>query len=498
MEWADRFSQSLQRHRQAQKTDQRPILFICHSTGGVIVKQVLSRTPTEDHSSDIAAVCMGITFFATPHHGSSVLSEPEYVQTVQDHLDLKWEMSENLRHDFLLRNTDLETLNYKFAVRVAGIKIYSYVESSDTNLVVLSTNDTEGETLTTVKLNIVDSRSGKLSTSEVPVEDEEVIQLNTTHVGTPRFLGEDTLHCYYIDEIANLVKGSCAEERAAYLALNNDIMTGTEVDVHQFYEVGSKGGPKSMKILSAHPSLRTFLDMGPTKCMDERLRGMDIEETPKSNGSIRPAIEVRPASEPTAPTLTVTSEDAEDISSDTLPATPTPSLGVPAIIPPKNIHTRRPSVTFEDPISPGHLKPKPQKTVQFDENRTANDKNQIKDVDQLRRPQRKHLFPLPSRSSGRFKWIHVPFTHAGWVPHVLTTISQDKEDLTLHSKVLMDKMWYSQHNRSRHASPHAHFVRPSVKCLLPINAERSHTDSLTTPHSATDDIQLVVYLPYLQ
>ncbi len=102
-----------------------------------------------------------------------------------------------------------------------------------------------------------------------------------------------------------------------------------------------------------------------------------------------------------------------------------------------------------------------------------------------------------SASSERFKWIHVPFTHAGWVPHVLTTISQEKEDLSLHTTLLMDKMWFSQHNQSRHASPHARFVRPSVKCLLPKGSEKHVDTGISTPLSATEDVQFVSYLPYL-
>ena len=102
LEWADRFLEILQEHRRAQRTDRRPILFICHSTGGIVVKKIV------EGQNSIAACCLGITFFSTPHHGSSVLSDPEYIQTVKSHLGLKWEMSESLRHDFLLRSPDLE------------------------------------------------------------------------------------------------------------------------------------------------------------------------------------------------------------------------------------------------------------------------------------------------------------------------------------------------------------------------------------------------------
>ena len=374
-----------------------------------------------------------------------------------------------------------------------GVKIYSYVETTDTNLLVLSRNDDGGEILTTIRLCIVDSRSGKLSSPEAPFEDEEIIQLNTTHVGAPRFTDEDTLYSFYIEEITEFVKGFSAEERNLHHALNHDIMTNTEVDVHQFYQVGTQGEPGSIKIITAHPSLQTFLEIGPTKCMEERLRGDQGNESIR-NGSVKPAIEFRPASEP-APTLTVTTVENDEVPNDASRAVSYPKLllSVPTNPTPKSIHTKRPSVSTDgsDKESSGHLTPKSTKKVSF----TATTAN--KDTDQGRRPQRAHLFQLPSASSERFKWIHVPFTHSGWVPHVLTTISQDKDDLSLHTKLLMDKMWFSQHNQSRHASPHARFVRPSVKCLLPKGSQKHADSGIATPSSAIEDVQFLTYMPYL-
>ena len=383
-----------------------------------------------------------------------------------------------------------------FAVSVFGVKIYSYVESADTDLLVLSKDDSGGEIPIPIRLCIVDSRSGKLSSPEAPFEDEEVIQLNTTHVGAPRFTDEDTLYSFYIDEITDFVKKFSAEERSLHHALNDDIMTNTEVDVHQFYVVGTEGEPGLMKIITAHPSLQDFLEIGPSKCMEARVRGSDQVDESSRNGSVKPAIELRPASEPAAPTLTITSVESDETSSDASRADTYPKLSVPTgpTPTPKIVHSRRPSLTIDtsDPQSPGHLAaPKPNKKVAFSTN-AAN-----KDTDQRRRPQRTHLFQLPSASSERFKWIHIPFTHAGWVPHVLTTISQDKEDLSLHTKLLMDKMWFSQHNQSRHASPHARFVRPSVKCLLPKGSEKHVDTGMSIPSSAIEDVQFVAYLPYL-
>ena len=89
-------------------------------------------------------------------------------------------------------------------------------------------------------------------------------------------------------------------------------------------------------------------------------------------------------------------------------------------------------------------------------------------------------------------------THTDLVlQHVLTTISREKANLDLHTRLLLDQIWLSQHNRSRHASPHARFIRPSIKCLLPTGLKTNNLEESTTPRSAIDDVQLVIYLPYL-
>ena len=108
---------------------------------------------------------------------------------------------------------------------------------------------------------------------------------------------------------------------------------------------------------------------------------------------------------------------------------------------------------------------------------------------------RRPLFPRSGPSSDRFKWIHVPFSHAGWVSHVLNTISQEKGDPG--TRILVDKLWISQHNRPLHGSPHARFVKPGVRCLLPQSVQRHYGGGIATPSSATGDTQVVVYLPYL-
>ena len=234
---------------------------------------------------------------------------------LREPLQLKWEMSKALRDDLTLRNDGLESLNHRFALRQVGVKIYSYVEMNDTNLSALSTNNVGAVTLTNIKSCLVDSRSGKLGTREVPIEDEEVVPLNTSHVGAPIFLNEESRYESYIEKLTMFVKDFNAEEIATYHDLNSRIMTGVEVGIHQFYEVSSQG-PGPMKILSARPCLQVFLESGPNKCMEERVRGMDRAESRQSNDSVRPTIELRPASEPATPLFTVTRVDSDTPSKD--------------------------------------------------------------------------------------------------------------------------------------------------------------------------------------
>ena len=503
-EWADRLLEVVRLHRKSQRTEKRPILVICHSTGGTVVKQALRKRAEE--RGGITDICLGVIFFATPHHGSSVLSQPEYTQAVKSSVGLKWEMSEHLRREFALNNPDLDKVNYTFAKSVVGAKIHNYVETADTDLVVLSSSDSGGESLATVRLCITGARSGKLGTPEVPVEDEDTVQLNTTHVGSPRFTGENGLYRIFLEEICKLVQSYNDEHRTSYQALNRSIMSGVKVDVHQFY-----GEKRAIKILSANPTLEKFLEKGPNQCIIERIRTYGQSDVLMTNKEIGPTVQVRRPSEPSTPILTVTAADTD--STVQPEADSTASLSAPAVPVLRNIHTRRPSLTTRNsppsarrqsfttttttttssgPDSPGHLAPntKDTKQVQFSiapQNAAAKEQN----------PQRTPAFQLPNPQNNRFKWIHIPFNHSYWVSQVLTAVSQEKKDPKIHSSLLLDKIWFLQHNRSRHASPHARFVRPAVRFLFPERSDNEHVDDVSTPSSAGDDIQFALYMPYV-
>ena len=52
---------------------ERPVVFIAHSLGGLLVKELLLRSRYETNAQQlIAAACRGVVFIATPHYGSAI------------------------------------------------------------------------------------------------------------------------------------------------------------------------------------------------------------------------------------------------------------------------------------------------------------------------------------------------------------------------------------------------------------------------------------------
>ncbi|KAL8799139.1 MAG: hypothetical protein Q9182_006114 [Xanthomendoza sp. 2 TL-2023] len=216
-------------------------------------------------------------------------------------------MSEKLRQSLSLASEELRILNYNFAKAAIGIRIFSYIESRETGLNVLSSSDASGEFLAPQHVCIVAERSAILNTAECSVEEEEVVGLNLTHAAFPRFHEEAFLCTNFATKIATFVRSLDAEERAAHAALVSSIVDGIRVDVHQFYEIGEQEATVSMKVWSVQPSLRDFWKYGPDACLKQKLKKPETSHNPPSASSrrLRPRLEISPASEPIAPTISV-------------------------------------------------------------------------------------------------------------------------------------------------------------------------------------------------
>ncbi|KAI2916305.1 hypothetical protein CBS147343_5670 [Aspergillus niger] len=72
---------SLSSYRDNDDTNERPVIFVCHSLGGLVCKDALfqSRQRSEKHLQSILDCTRGIIFLGTPHHGAGLANLAEVV-----------------------------------------------------------------------------------------------------------------------------------------------------------------------------------------------------------------------------------------------------------------------------------------------------------------------------------------------------------------------------------------------------------------------------------
>ena len=475
-----------------------------------------------ESDESLASVSLGIVFFATPHHGSSVLSKAEFTQAVKNVLNLKFEMSEELQEQFSVENLDLAMLNHKFGAVSLGIKIWNVVEKVETLLQVLTAVDASGESLTTVKLCVVDSRSSRTSTADVLIEEEENISVDTTHVGTAGLADDNTLRLGFCAILNSFVDSNSAQDRADHHNLTTSILAEVRVDVHQFYEKSVVAEKTSMMVWSENPSLQDFLEHGPAECLSRRLNvswaksaepfanGAAISEqharAAKSSEQSATSTNEPPSTAPgiSAPTITVASVNDEILEKSSQDRDAGSTLAAPTVVFPKNIHTRRPSLRPQASAGSksmslptlGRLEPSiPMHGPEMVQTNRDTNGPLLEEFNE--RPRKARTYQAPTQSNDRFRWIHIPCNNSNWVPQVLSRISQEKGISALHSTLLSDECWGSFHNRSRHASSHARFVRPHCKVLLPQNSYATSGEGMLSPSSANEQVQFALFLPYL-
>lgn len=131
----------LEADRDLEDANERPLIFLCHSLGGIIVKRAIAysasrKSPKLAHIQSIYTSTYAILFFGTPHYGSSKarllgnlqkvvrLAIPSNVANLENGLvDALKEQSETLQN-----------INDQFAPLMAEFRIYFFWEQEKTDL----------------------------------------------------------------------------------------------------------------------------------------------------------------------------------------------------------------------------------------------------------------------------------------------------------------------------------------------------------------------------
>ncbi|KAE8353501.1 hypothetical protein BDV28DRAFT_148002 [Aspergillus coremiiformis] len=510
-------------------SSRRPILFICHGTGGLVVKAalVIAGLSTSNLAS-ILTSCYGIAFMATPHHGSSYLSAPEYAKSIRRLMQLKHHVPHCIREVLKPRHPRLLQLTGQFRSISADIKIWTFLETVDSILMVADSG-----AVSTVEMHvpITSIRSGVLD-----LEHEKVIPLGTDHMGVACFKGQElTTRISFIKEIQQAVTMAIQLSKLtdAPLRVSREVM----VQVSGFFEDTARGvsDETPLKLWSTKTPLREYLTDGPSICLVDRLKQSgrmsyssfddssisDFDSRPSSAAladaafAIRdgiPAFTIQPEATsprpfirksysyvaPASPRIHVT-EAATDSFFDIQQDEPTldiPSDGVSSENP-----GHRDSVTDENERPAGNSRPSSLGQGNVLTNNLSAKYKSFLPLPPLTRerlqefrtevPRPAPRFDRPEPGSEKLLWIHIPYTHTGWVPPVLAKACDDQQRPEFFRKFMNYENWYSHLIRARHLEPHARFVRPTC-----IHSRLSDSLPISVP-GVRRDPQLAIYLPYL-
>ncbi|KAL4917162.1 hypothetical protein BDW62DRAFT_184271 [Aspergillus aurantiobrunneus] len=513
---AKRLLNKLQETRKS-TSRRRPIFFICHSTGGNVATAALvkaSRSPSPLDS--IFSSCYGIAFFGTPHFGSSYLSAPEFARSIRRMLRLKCTMPPGLREAFKPRHDMLERLAGQFRAISADMRIWTFLETADS---VFTITDTETGTTIDMHVPITSIRSGLLG-----FEHESEMPLATDHVRTALFQGQETTARM---DFIRALQSSIAT--ALELSIMSDVPLEVEkeimVQVNGFFEDTARGvsNESSLQLWSTRTPLDQFLDRGPTKCLEERLKkssrlsSSTYEDSEPSEFGSRPTSAQAESSQ-----IESRLREPDIIPLEVVPSRPSVrrSRSFLAQHPSPRIHVTEPPIEgYFDIQSEGSASDRRLSHEGPDEENAEDDENEasanlgtisptqrnlltslssryreflnvpFRERTPEERPRIAPRFDRPEPGTEKMIWVHVPYTHTDWVPPVLSKTCKGKTKQNLFRKLINADNWYSNLITARHLEPHARYVRPA--CI------HFKLDSPPITASERHDPQLALYLPYL-
>ena len=248
-----------------------------HSTGGLVVKRALAIAASSLTYESILSACHSVAFFGTPHKGSSTLVDPLFAISVRNHLALRREMSDELRHLLSPTGEDIRVLDYDFAGCTRKFaQIWTVLESEETDLETLPIIET-GEPLH-YRSNVVDSRSAILG-----VANESVLRIWSRHAHLLNPLPSkvafqitpyhQSLQKLYVSPISNTK------------TFEDEIMRQVQIDLNVFAEESSGDSSQSIKVFSHSANLSDLIELGVTQCL------MTASIASAANASPSPAIE---------------------------------------------------------------------------------------------------------------------------------------------------------------------------------------------------------------
>lgn len=118
----------------------RPIIFICHSLGGILVKKTLIIAHERDSNLDFKDILVntrGIAFLGVPHRGSDIAWWANFAAKLLRNASLGTSTNVAILSDLEKGSATLATISNQFVDRARNMIIYSFYETEKLNKVVV-------------------------------------------------------------------------------------------------------------------------------------------------------------------------------------------------------------------------------------------------------------------------------------------------------------------------------------------------------------------------
>ena len=118
----------------------RPIVFIGHSLGGILVKKAIilaHERSDEPEYQDVLDNTKGIAFLGTPHRGSDSAWWGAVVANIMKGLSIGTSTNSRLVSNLKKDSSSLGSISSQFVHRTKGIRIYTFYETKKTGSIVV-------------------------------------------------------------------------------------------------------------------------------------------------------------------------------------------------------------------------------------------------------------------------------------------------------------------------------------------------------------------------
>ncbi|KAG9252182.1 uncharacterized protein F5Z01DRAFT_682702 [Emericellopsis atlantica] len=286
---ADALLEDLRATRDESANGQRPIVFIAHSLGGLVVKMLLAKASRDNRFEDILRDCYGVAFFGTPHQGSSYFSMPSLAPSIQSLLQLKQPLPLSITVDLRPGNSLLLRADEAFKDIAHDLRVWTLYETIDSRLS-SSSSSARGDEDRDKKDNLYFTATlASIKSAIMGMRQERIFPLQSDHANVASF-GRHNAHTLklFLRQLAGLIGRADASVRddknsGAKWSLNLEQKVG--VEVHGFFDDATIGHDPVIRAWSTKLPLKEFLIKGPEECLRERLS--EVEDVPDERQFLR-------------------------------------------------------------------------------------------------------------------------------------------------------------------------------------------------------------------